>query len=102
MNPSLRTTLETLQSQVQQALDAIDSSEAAVIINDRFSLIFEMIDNGEEYNHLAQDAVSNLISMHPNLSHLVPRLLLWRLGGTCLHYLSDAEMEQFCAEHELH
>ncbi|MEH6825908.1 MAG: hypothetical protein V7629_18590 [Motiliproteus sp.] len=102
MNPSLRTTLETLQSQVQQALDAMDSSEAAVIINDRFTLILEMIDNGEEYNHLAQDAVSNLISMHPNLSHLVPRLLLWQLGGTCLHYLSDEEMEQFCADNELH
>ncbi len=102
MDQSIRTTLQTLLQQVQLALDAINSAESAAIISDRFATIFEMIDNGEEYNHLAQDAVSNLITLHPNLSHLVPRLLLWQLGGSCLHFLSDEELEQFSAAHELH
>ncbi|MEH6473557.1 MAG: PA2817 family protein [Halopseudomonas sp.] len=102
MSQELSTTLQTLLAQTLQALEATGSEEATTIISDRFADIFEMIDNGEDYNHLAQDAVSNLITMHPNLSHIVPRLLLWQLGGTCLHFLSDEEINQFSAEHELH
>tara|TARA_R110001583_G_scaffold43509_6_gene138455 strand:+ start:427 stop:735 length:309 start_codon:yes stop_codon:yes gene_type:complete len=101
MTHSIRASLETLLTQVEQALIAINSQEAAAIIDERFRLIFAMIDSGEEYNHLAQDAVSNLISMHPNLSQLVSRSLLWQLGGSCLHFLSDEEMAQFSAESAL-
>jgi len=102
MDDSIRTALHTLLDQVQLALETINSTESAATLNDRFAIIFEMMDNGEEYNHLAQDAVSNLITLHPNLSHLVPRLLLWQIGGSCLHFLSDEELDQFSAAQELH
>ncbi|MFT6915833.1 MAG: putative membrane protein YccC [Motiliproteus sp.] len=102
MDSSIRSTLQTLLSQLQQALEKINSTDSAENINNRFAVIFEMIDNAEEYNHLAQDAISDLITLHPNLSHLVPRLLLWQLGGSCLHFLSDEEMDEFSAMSELH
>ncbi|MFT5720486.1 MAG: hypothetical protein ACI9W6_000782 [Motiliproteus sp.] len=102
MDSSIRSTLQTLLSQVQQTLKTINSAESAENINNRFAVIVEMIDNAEEYNHLAQDAISDLITLHPNLSHLVPRLLLWQLGGSCLHFLGDEEMDEFSTESELH
>ncbi|MEH6652313.1 MAG: PA2817 family protein [Motiliproteus sp.] len=94
--------LKTLHSHIQQALKATGSDEAISIVDDRFNAIFEAMDNGEEYTYLAQDAVSNLITMHPNLTTLIPRQLLWELGGTCLHFLSDEEMDLFAQQSELH
>lgn len=101
-NQQIHAALQTLQTNVQQALTATGSEEAVTVINDRFTLIFDAIDSGEEYTHLAQDAISNLITMHPNLTQLIPRELLWQLGGSCLHFLSDAEIDQFSAENALH
>lgn len=104
MNPNQLTlsVLKTLHGHIQQALKATGSDEAAAIVDDRFNAIFEAADNGEEYTYLAQDTVSNLITMHPNLTTLIPRQLLWELGGTCLHFLSDEEMDQFSQGSEIH
>ena len=97
-----REILQTLHTQVQQALTATGSEQAIGIIDQRFDAIFAALDSGDEYTYLAQDAVSNLITMHPNLTHLVPRELLWQLGGSCLHMLSDEEIDQFSQQSELH
>ena len=100
--PQIRSQLESLLQQVEQTLGATGSSEAVDMIKQRFEQIFAAIDGGHEYTYLAQDAVSNLITMHPNLTALIPRQLLWQLGGTCLHFLGDEEIDQFSSADELH
>jgi hypothetical protein len=97
-----RETLQQLHLQARQALSATGSEQALEIIDERFEAILSALDSGQEYTYLAQDAVSNLITMHPNLTHLVPRELLWQLGGSCLHILSDEEIDQFSQQSELH
>ncbi|WP_421865269.1 PA2817 family protein [Motiliproteus sp.] len=100
--PTIHTQLQQLFQQSVQALEATGSEEAVEIIEQRFEQIFQAIDQDQEYRHLAQDTISSLITMHPNLTPLIPRLLLWQLGGTCLHFLSDEEIEQFSQQDELH
>lgn len=100
--PAIHTQLQQLYQQSVQALTATGSEEAVDIIEQRFEQIFQAIEQQQEFTHLAQDAVSSLITMHPNLTGLIPRSLLWQLGGTCLHFLSDEEIEQFSQEQELH
>lgn len=39
--------------------------------------------------------IETLIRNSPQYGHLIPRDLLWLLGGDCLHYLDDAEMDQY-------
>ncbi|CAM3631214.1 PA2817 family protein [Parendozoicomonas haliclonae] len=45
--------------------------------------------------HLAQNWFFSFIGNHPQLTPIVPRDLLWFLGGDCLHFLSDEEIDQF-------
>lgn len=97
-----REILQTLHYQVRLALTATGSEQALEIIDERFEGILAALDSDQEYTYLAQDAISSLIAMHPNLTHLVPRELLWQLGGSCLHILSDEEIDQFSLQNELH
>ncbi|RDE22829.1 hypothetical protein DV711_09690 [Motiliproteus coralliicola] len=100
--PAIRTQLLQLFQQSVQALKATGSDEAVEIIEQRFEQVFDAIDQEQEYKHLAQDVLSSLITMHPNLTPMIPRQLLWQLGGSCLHFLSDEEIDQFSREEELH
>ncbi len=44
---------------------------------------------------LAQNWFFCFIGNHPQLTPIVPRDLLWFLGGDCLHFLTDDEISQF-------
>ncbi len=44
---------------------------------------------------LAQNWLFSFICMQPQLNPLVPRDLLWFIGGDCLHFLIDEEIERF-------
>ncbi len=89
-----------VQDTLQRGLEATGSADAINAMNQRFEAIYQAIDDGEDYIYLAQETISHLFTMHPNLSHVIPRGLLWRLGGSCMHHLTDAEIEQFSAEDE--
>ncbi len=46
-------------------------------------------------SYLAQNWLFSFIGNHPQLTPMVPRDLLWFLGGDCLHFLSDEELNNF-------
>lgn len=43
----------------------------------------------------AQELLARLIRCYPNLTALVRRELLWFVGGECLHFLGDEELELY-------
>ncbi|RDH43331.1 PA2817 family protein [Zooshikella ganghwensis] len=44
---------------------------------------------------LGQEIISQLITYYPQLTPLLPRDLLWLLGGDCLHFMPDEEIQKF-------
>jgi hypothetical protein len=46
------------------------------------------------------ELVSRLFTTYPDFAPGFPREVLWFLGGTCLHYMPDDEIERFQREAE--
>lgn len=55
----------------------------------------------EEAIAISQDTLCRLITHFPQLTPLISRELLWFLGGECLHYLADEEIDKFQAIEDL-
>ncbi|MFT2111302.1 PA2817 family protein [Marinomonas sp. 2405UD68-3] len=43
----------------------------------------------------AQELLARLIRCYPNLTVLIKRELLWFVGGECLHFLGDKELDLY-------
>jgi hypothetical protein len=56
---------------------------------------FEAIASGEGLYERGPGLIALLFTSCPHLAPVFPRELLWFLGGDCLHYLSDTELEAF-------
>jgi hypothetical protein len=41
------------------------------------------------------ELIQNLFNNHPDMAPLLPRQLLWFLGGDCLHFMPDEEIAKF-------
>jgi hypothetical protein len=58
---------------------------------DRFSAL---TDNNAELYERGPALVARLFDTYPEFAPTFPRQLLWFLGGDCLHYMADEEIEQ--------
>lgn len=56
---------------------------------------FQQLAAGTDLYDSGPQLVSKLFSSCPQLAPAFPRELLWFLGGECLHYMPDEELEQF-------
>ncbi|MCL6416888.1 hypothetical protein MIB92_14600 [Aestuariirhabdus sp. Z084] len=65
-------------------------------------LLPDLEQRDEEALYAAQQLISQLIANFPQLTPLVSRDLLWLLGGDCLHWMPDAEVEQYQQLEELY
>ncbi len=91
------------QRQIAQFKQLAEQLAAAAELpgNDNLALL------SEQYEALAADSaalldegpalIHRLMTAAPGLATLVPRDLLWYLGGECLHFMPDEEIEQFNA-----
>lgn len=98
------TQLQQLQKQLesnelQQALES--DQQALTDICDKLKLVTQQEEFSEETRALCQDTLCRLITHFPQLTPLIARDLLWQLGGECLHYLADEEIDQFQAIEDL-
>mgnify|MGYP003669414975 CR=1 FL=1 len=57
----------------------------------RFS---DLTDNNAELYERGPALVARLFDTYPEFAPTFPRQLLWFLGGDCLHYMADEEIEQ--------
>jgi hypothetical protein len=56
---------------------------------------FELLASGADLYDIGPPLVAKLFSSCPHLAPSFPRELLWFLGGECLHYMPDEEMDLF-------
>jgi hypothetical protein len=59
------------------------------------ALDFKTLSTGAELYDAGPPLVAKLFSSCPLLAPAFPRELLWFLGGECLHYMPDDELDQF-------
>ncbi len=85
--------------QSQQQLE--QDSDAREKLQQQIDELLTALDSDQDYRFIGQDLINQLFTMHPNISHLIPRDLLWLMGGPCLHYLSDDELEKYYQLDEL-
>lgn len=63
---------------------------------DAFDLVLISVEQQKvDYGFQGQDILTRLIRCYPNLVPLIRRELLWFIGGECLHYLGDEEVDLF-------
>ncbi len=93
-------TLEQL-ALVKSILDAMSETDYVAdedhhLFIERFDELTELLtSNNEDGLYLGQEIVSQLFLRYPQITHLVPRELLWFFGGDCLHFMPDAEIDLF-------
>lgn len=89
-------TLETLFHQLAEAIKQTSSDinqETLTEWVERCQTLANSFSQGEEDAYqLGQEVACQLISYWPQLSPLIPRDLLWLLGGDCLHFMPDEEI----------
>lgn len=92
--------MQTLGNRLQSALQHgfIDQENL-----DQLQTLIERLQAHQE--NAWQDScqwLSNLMMFQPQLAPAVDRELLWILGGDCLHYLTDDEINRFQHDDDLH
>lgn len=58
-------------------------------------LLLDIRQQEVSYSFQAQDILAHIIRCYANLVPLIKRELLWFVGGECLHYLGDEEVDFF-------
>lgn len=59
------------------------------------SLIEDMTQHKDSAVFDCQQWLGRIFNFYPQLTPLIPRSLLWFVGGECLHYLTDEELNAF-------
>ena len=62
---------------------------------------FRTIAGGEDLYERGPGLVALLFSSCPQLAPALPREVLWFLGGDCLHYMPDSELNAFQSLEEM-
>ncbi|UYZ85171.1 dehydrogenase [Entomomonas sp. E2T0] len=100
MSQSITITLEQL-AHVRQILVALTETEQVsadehALFIERFDELMQLLqDNAEDSQYLGQEIISQIFFRYPQIAHLIPRELLWFLGGDCLHFMPDEEIDLF-------
>lgn len=101
MSQPMNVTFEQL-ALVRKILEAM--SETEYVADEDHRLFIERFDeltgllknnNNEDSLYLGQEMISQLFLRYPQITHLIPRELLWFFGGDCLHFMPDAEIDLF-------
>ena len=85
--------------QGQQQIELEDGARDS--IQNQLAELNQALKQDAEYQFIGQDLVDRIFTMHPNIAHLVPRDLLWLLGGPSLNYLNDEELDKYYRLDEL-
>lgn len=72
--------------------------ENHALFMERFDeLLTQLPESPEDSLYLGQELICQTIQRYPQISHLIPRDLLWFFAGDCLHYMPDEEIQLFQA-----
>ena len=86
----------SLANNFEQGLQQIGLEAASQEkIQQQIKALVNAIETDQEYSFIGQELIEHIFNMHPNIAHLIPRDLLWLIGGSCLHYLSNEELSLY-------
>ncbi len=94
-------TYDQHRQQLSQFCQSLPTALAEIIHPDQQQELIETLTHAcealDKHNdwQLAQNWFFSFIGHHPQLTPIVPRSLLWFLGGDCLHFLGDDEIAYF-------
>jgi hypothetical protein len=74
-----------------QATAALPGGETLTTLAQQFA---ELVDQPENVMDEAPGLVFRMLTTAPQLAEHFPRDLLWYLGGECLHFMPDEEIER--------
>ena len=80
----------------QSVLLAQVPEESSILFLERFEELLAQLEAGDQdalYN--GQDIICQIITRYPQISHMIPRDVLWYFGGDCLHFMPDEEIAQY-------
>ncbi|MBD7977054.1 MULTISPECIES: PA2817 family protein [Pseudomonas] len=69
--------------------------ESHALFLERFDELISGLQDASAPLYLGQDLISQVFHRYPQISHLVPRDLLWFFGGDCLHFMPEEEIALF-------
>lgn len=94
--------LNNLQHQLQQLADsnAMEDFEDSPLPEKLLDIIQRIPEESALFE--AQQLISNFIGNFPQLTPMVSRDLLWLLGGDCLHWMPEDEVELYQQLDELY
>ncbi len=84
--------LTQFAASMTKRLEHLPEGDSLRELADRFSAL------GKDESDLYTDGptlVSRLFTTYPDFAPTFPRDLLWFLGGECLHYMPDSEIEAY-------
>lgn len=89
---------QNLLHQVRAVLVAVTEAEQIPQESHQYFLeCFDELVQDPRERHSGQEMFVQIFMRYPQVAHLIPRELLWFFGGDCLHFMPDAEIEQFQA-----
>ncbi len=74
---------------------ALPDDESGNILNELFEETLDALEHQAEYIFVAEQLLLRLITFYPHLTPIIPRELLWSIGGSCLSFMEDDEIETF-------
>jgi len=87
--------LELFQTLHKGIAQAIVDDEGGHAISQGFDAVFDALNGDMDYGLAAETLLTNMITYYPNLTPAIPRELLWSIGGSCLHFMEDDEIDRF-------
>ncbi len=91
------TLLDNLYTAVKPSLPEDESGQS---INDLFEQTLSALKADQEYIFLAEELLTRMITFYPHLTPVIPRELLWSIGGSCLGFMEDSEIDEFAARND--
>lgn len=87
----------SMQAICQQAVvdGSFHSDEADQALLEALAQLQNDYADGNDYVYLGQEILATIVGRYPHITPKLPRDLLWFYGGECLHYLADAELDQY-------
>lgn len=93
---------DQLNALLKAVKPAIPDDESGQTIIELFDSTLTALAEGEEYIFLAEDLLTRMITFYPHLTPVIPRELLWAVGGSCLGFMEDSEIDAFSAQNDDH
>lgn len=96
-----RAEIETQITALYKAIKpALPDDESGQSLHELFETTITAIRDDAEYIFVTEALLTRMITFYPHLTPVIPRHLLWSVGGSCLNFMEDSEIDEFASRHD--